>query len=120
MRKPCYTLMADPQKFTNWRFNPFTNVKNPASLTEQHTVKYFSESNLYGIQAMEGITLDNPSSVSLVYQSNGQRLEEVPKTQPPSRGQFRVEFGAVQKRLEDYVESLLTTASELRFTQRVR
>ena len=86
--------MASPQQFTNWRFNPFTNIKNPVNLTEQHTVKYFPEPNLYGIQAMEGIVLDNPSSVSLVYQNNGQRLEEVPKTQPPSRGQFRVDYDA--------------------------
>ena len=40
-------------------------------------------------------------------------------TLPPSKKMVKAEFGAVQKRLEEYVESLLTTASELRFTQEV-
>ncbi len=88
--------MASSQKFTNWRFNPFTNTINQVALTEEHTVQYFPESNLYGIQAHEGIVLDNPSSVSLAYKEDGNEvaLQEVPKSQPPSSGQFRVDYDA--------------------------
>ena len=93
--------MPNPQKFTNWRFNPFTNVKNPIALTEEHTVQYFPEANLYGIQAHEGIVLENPSTVSLAFKetnSEGETtevpLQEVPKSQAPSAGQFRVDYDA--------------------------
>ena len=88
--------MQSPQKFTNWRRNPFTNVLNPASLTEEHTVKYLPEPNLYGIQATEGIVLENPSTLAVEYK-DGEALtplEEVPKTQPPSAGQFRADYDA--------------------------
>ena len=86
---------TNAQKFTNWRFNPFTNVSNPQSLVEEHLVQSFPESNLYGIQATESIVLDQPSSVTLHYKAaNGTEtvLSEVPKSQPPSSGEFRVDY----------------------------
>ena len=85
------------QKFTNWRFNPFTATSNAVALTEEHNVQYFPEANLYGIHAHEGVTLENPSSVTLKYKENGREttaLQEVAKTQAPSAGQFRVDYDA--------------------------
>ena len=86
---------TNAQKFTNWRFNPFTNVSNPQSLVEEHLVQSFPESNLYGIQATESIVLDQPSSVTLHYKAADETetvLSEVPKSQPPSSGEFRVDY----------------------------
>ena len=58
---------TNPQKFTNWRFHPFTGVSNPQPLVEEHIVQNFPEPNLYGIQATEGVVFDQPSSVTLHY-----------------------------------------------------
>jgi hypothetical protein len=92
---------ANPQKFTNWRLNPFSGVSNPVPLEEIHVVKYMSESNLYGIQATEGIVLEDPSSVTLHFRDEdpdnlGQYLEtalvEVLKSVEPSSGEYRVDY----------------------------
>ena len=77
-------------------------AENPVALTEEHQVKYFPEPNLYGIQATEGIVLEQPSSVTLHYKDTDPNsgtvtltpLTEVPKTQPPSAGEYRVDYDA--------------------------
>ena len=85
----------DSQKFTNWRFNPFTNDKHSVELTEEHKVKLFPEAQLYGIQAVEGIKLDDDKPITLKYKdTDTAELIEVPKTKAPDQGEFRVDYDA--------------------------
>jgi len=82
--------------FENWRFNPFTGTMNEVSITdEQHTVEYHADWNAYGIQLDEAPQLDNPSTVSIVESgTGGATFAEVPRTQAPSSGQYRVDYDA--------------------------
>jgi len=83
--------MADNQ----WRRNPFTGDTYPVSLSEVHTVKFFTDWNAYGIQLDESIFLENPSSVSIVENvTGGTVFTEIPRTSSPSAGQFRVDYEA--------------------------
>lgn len=83
--------MADNQ----WRRNPFTGDTYPVSLSEVHTVVFFTDWNAYGIQLDESIYLENPSSVSIVENvTGGTTFTEIPRTSNPSAGQFRVDYEA--------------------------
>lgn len=82
--------------FNNWRFNPFTGVMHSASIVDEiHIIEYHPEWNAYGIQLKEAPLLENPSSV--IIQENivgGITFTEIPKTQPPDSGQYRVDYDA--------------------------
>lgn len=69
---------------------------NEVSITdEQHTVEYHADWNAYGIQLDEAPQLDNPSSLSIVESGTGGiTFTEVPRTQAPSSGQYRVDYDA--------------------------
>jgi hypothetical protein len=82
--------------FENWRFNPFSEVMNSVLIEEEeHTIEYHADWNGYGIQLNEGPQLDNPSSVVIVEDvSGGATFTEVPRTQTPTAGQYRVDYAA--------------------------
>lgn len=82
--------------FKNWRINPFTNVKNVISITnEAHTISYREETDSYGFWLNEAVQLDNPSSVSIITDvTGGPTYTEVPRSQTPLVNQFRVDYDA--------------------------
>lgn len=73
----------------NYRFNPFTGVFYPADLTEEHTVQYHVEFNAYGIILDEVPQQNSPSTTGIA------GYTEVPRLTPPSSGQFRVDYQAL-------------------------
>ena len=91
--------MAFPE-FDNWRFNPFTEVVNSLSITnEAHTIAYDADTNAYGFRLQEGVELTGslPFNVNANYSiiediTGGTTFTEVPRTSPPSAGQFRVDY----------------------------
>jgi hypothetical protein len=82
--------------FENWRLNPFTGIMNDvAIIDEPHTIQYNSDWNAYGIQLNESPALDNPSTVIIVEDiTGGTTFSEVPRTQAPGSGQYRVDYDA--------------------------
>jgi len=80
--------------FENWRFNPFTGVTHSKLIEdEEHTIAYHADWIGYGIQLHEAPVLENPSSVVVVEAGTGGRtFTEVPRTQAPSVGEFRVDY----------------------------
>ncbi|MBN1497637.1 MAG: hypothetical protein JXA07_12750 [Spirochaetes bacterium] len=82
--------------FESWRFNPFSEVMNSVLVEEEeHTIEYHADWNGYGIQLNEGPQLDNPSTVVIVEDvTGGATFTEVPRTQAPAAGQYRVDYAA--------------------------
>jgi hypothetical protein len=78
-----------------WRRNPFTGTVFPATLQEIHTVQYYDDWNANGIQLMEGVYLDNPSSIVITENvTGGATFTEVPRATTPGTGQYRVDYDA--------------------------
>jgi hypothetical protein len=83
--------------FENWRFNPFTGVMHAVLIEdESHTIEYHADWNAYGIQLNEAPRLDNPSTVEIVEDvTGGSTFSELPRTQAPAAGQYRVDYDAL-------------------------
>lgn len=82
--------------FFNWRYNTFENIFYPVNLEEYHTVQLAPDWNSYGFQLREVPLLENPSSIEIREDVTGGSLwTEVPRSQPPSQGQYRVDYGTV-------------------------
>ena len=82
--------------FENWRFNPFTGTTNSVEIeNESHTIAYHSDWNGYGIQLNEAPKLEVPSSIEIIEDiTGGSTFTEIPRTQSPSSGEFRVDYDA--------------------------
>jgi hypothetical protein len=88
--------------FWNWKFNPFTQIFNPANFVgEQHIVAYDEDANAYGIRLNNLIELQGslPFNTNINYSihedvTGGAKLTETPRTNPPDAGQFRVDYSA--------------------------
>lgn len=82
--------------FSNWRFNPFDETMNSVLIEDEaHTIEYHADWNGYGIQLDEAPQLDNPSTVVIVEDvTGGATFTEVPRTQTPDAGQYRVDYAA--------------------------
>ncbi len=77
----------------NWRFNPFTNVTHDATITDElHTIQYHDDWNAYGIQTNEMPFFENPSSLSIRKVSDSSLFTEVPRSQAPQPGEYRVDY----------------------------
>ena len=86
--------MPSIPSFKNWRFNSFSQTYNPVLIiAELHQIQFDEEENAYGVRLFEGVRLDNPSSVIIIENvTGGIAFVEVPRTTPPSSGQFRVDY----------------------------
>ena len=82
--------------FDNWRFNPFTGVTSSVLVeNEEQTIEYHSDWNGNGIQLDEAPVFETPSSVVIIENvTGGATFTEVPRTQAPSSGEYRVDYDA--------------------------
>lgn len=83
--------------FENWRFNPFTGTMHAVLIeNEAYIIEYHADFNSYGIQLNEAPRLDNPSTVAIVEDvTGGSTFSELPRTQVPATGQYRVDYDAL-------------------------
>jgi len=80
--------------FVNWRYDTFEDLFYPVELTEYHTIKFHPDWNAYGIQLDEVPFLENPSTIIIREDiTGGDYFNEIPRSQPPSAGEFRVDYG---------------------------
>lgn len=82
--------------FKNWRFNPFTQITNDVSIIDEDaTVAFLDEINIFGIRLNESPKLNGIPSVAIVTDDTAATaFTEVPRTQAPSSGEFRVDYDA--------------------------
>ena len=75
---------------SNYRFNPFSTTYNPLSIIgEEHTISYIESSNLYGIVTTNAIKYGN---TVISEKTTGNPFTEIPRTQIPQIGQYRVDY----------------------------
>lgn len=81
----------------NWRYNPFTKVFNPTSLTEYHVVEFMDDANMYGFQLYEApqrVATLGLSMTVVQYITGGATWTEVSRNTAPNAGQYRVDYDA--------------------------
>ncbi len=88
--------MAGLEIFKNWRFDPFTDTYFPVLITDEiHVVEFHAEWNNYGIELNEAPLLEAPSTVDIREDDSAEaQFIEVPRSTPPSAGEYRVDYEA--------------------------